>query len=198
MKWWVLLEPRQVCLNWAGLWLWWFGGLMDPPNTGLAMDHSSNPISCPPLVFSRGRGPKNRFNVSLIWKSYVLFPLSWDKIRTLSRVSLGPHWQICGKTAPMVIKHPPAMEMFFRKWSICLKSLNPGSSKRMKAGCLRKLLGCTPSQKRENHMRALLEQFRELGFTYTPTQLWWSGLTNIHKSPVLIAATAWSEWRKWT
>lgn len=52
-------------------------GVMDPPNTGLAMDHSSNPvhkitsksnveptnaISCPPLVFSRG--PKNRFNVS--------------------------------------------------------------------------------------------------------------------------------------
>ena len=42
-------------------------GVMDPPNTGLAMDHSSNPvhkitskpnveptnaISCPPLVFS--------------------------------------------------------------------------------------------------------------------------------------------------
>lgn len=131
-------------------------------------------------------------------KKLCSFSIELRQNQDLEPCFIGPHWQICGKTAPMVIKHPPAMEMFFRKWSICLKSLNPGSSKRMKTGCLRKLLGCTPSQKRENHMRALLEQFRELSFTYTPTQLWWSGLTNIHKSPVLIAATAWSEWRKWT
>jgi hypothetical protein len=35
------------------------------------------------------------------------------------------YWQICGSTAPIVIKQPPAIEMFFKVCSICLKSLPP-------------------------------------------------------------------------